>query len=381
MPREAPRRRGRGGFPPALAGLALAVAGQLFSWPAGAPPATPDTLYEFEIVRDWLQMPDGVRLSVSYFKPVPRSPQERFPALLELLPYRKDDSFYLRDYPLHSYFARHGYVSAKVDIRGTGSSEGRTPPREYSEEELQDGVEIIAQLAQAPWSNGAVGMWGISWGGFNALQVAMRRPPALKAILVLHASDDLYHDDVHFLDGIFHIDEYEMAIDHNLALPRSPDYPLDAAYFEERFHHYPWLLTYLKHQQDGPFWRRHSLRWQYPSVEIPVYAIGGLLDGYRDTVLRLLENLQGPVKGVLGPWDHSFPDNGWPGPNYEWRHEAVRWWDTWLKGRDTGILDEPPLAVFVRSGHAPNANLSSTPGQWRYEDWPIARVAEEIAPL
>jgi len=342
---------------------------------AGQAPAAPSPpVYEFEIIRDWLTMRDGVRLSVTYFKPLPREGEERFPVLFEFLPYRKDDRFYLRDYPLYSYFARRGYVIAKVDIRGTGSSEGHVPPREYSEVELDDAVEIIDQLSRAPWSTGKVGMWGISWSGFNALQVAMRRPPALKAIMAAHASDDLYHDDVHFIDGIFHVDEYELSIDQTLGLPRSPDYPLDAAYFEERFNSYPWLLTYLKQQQDGPFWREHSLRWNYDSIQVPVYLIGGLLDGYRDTVPRLLENLRVPMKAEIGPWNHAWPDNGEPGPNYEWRHELVRWWDYWLKGRDTGIMDEPRLALFVRDGHPPDAALKMTPGHWRYEDWPIART-------
>jgi putative CocE/NonD family hydrolase len=179
---------------------------------------------------------------------------------------------------------------------------------------------------------------------------------------------------VHYIDGIFHVDEYEVSIDQTLAIPRSPDYPLDDAYFEERFNAYPWLLTYLKHQQDGPFWRRHSLRWDYDSIQVPVYLIGGLLDGYRDTVPRLLENLQGPVKAVMGPWPHAWPDNGEPGPNYEWRHEAVRWWDYWLKNRDTGIMDQPRFTVFVRDSHPPDAGLKLTPGHWRHEEWPIERT-------
>lgn len=138
-------------------------------------------------------MKDGVRLSATFFKPVPRSPSEKFPVLFEFLPYRKEDTFYLRDYPLYTYFARHGFIMAKVDIRGTGSSEGPVPPREYSEQELDDAVEIIDQLSRMPGTNGRVGMWGISWGGFNAIQVAMRQPPALKTILALDASDDLAH--------------------------------------------------------------------------------------------------------------------------------------------------------------------------------------------
>ncbi len=316
--------------------------------PAAATASTPSSAqYEFSIERDWLNMKDGVRLSVTYFLPKPRSEGERFPVLLELLPYRKDDSFYLRDYPVYSYFATRGFAMAKVDIRGTGSSEGTVPEREYSDAELDDAVEIIRQLAGQPWSNGNVGMWGISWGGFNSLQVAMRQPPELKAILALHASDDLYHDDVRYIDGIYHKDEYELSIDHENGLPQSPEYRLDEKYFEQRFNAQPWLLTYLKQQKDGPFWRSHSLRWQEEKIQVPVYLIGGLLDGYRDTVLRLLENLRVPVKGVMGPYQHDWPDNAEPGPTYEWRHEAVRWFNHWLRGADTGIMKEPWRCSFA----------------------------------
>ncbi len=336
--------------------------------------ATASPAGSFEILRDRLRMPDGVHLSVTYFVPISKKPGKRFPVLFEMHPYRKDDFFYLRDYSLYAYFARRGYVLAKVDVRGTGSSEGKVPNREYSKAELQDAEEVIRQLAAKPWSNGKIGMWGISWSGFNALQVAMRAPPALRAVLAADASDDLYKDDVHYIDGAFHVDEYALAIDHDLGLPRSPGYPLDRAYFKDRFERYPWILTYLKQQRDGPFWRRASLRWNYPAIQVPVYLIGGLLDGYRDSILRMLEKMKVPVKAVLGPWNHSWPDDGKPGPNFEWRREAVRWWDHWLKGENTGILAEPRFALFVRAGHAPDASLQLTPGHWRYEQWPISRA-------
>jgi predicted acyl esterase len=331
-------------------------------------------IYEFEIIRDWLIMEDGVRLSATLFKPIARQVDEKFPVLFEFLPYRKDDSFYLRDYPLYSYFARRGYVMVKVDIRGTGSSEGMVPPREYSEIEMEDAVACIRQLAQAAWSNGNVGMWGISWGGFNAIQVAMRCPPELKAILAMDATDDLYHDDIHFIDGAFHIDQYELSIDTDLGLPRWPDYIFDEAYFRNRFNAYPWFLTYINQQKDGEFWHRNSLRWNYPAIQIPAYLIGGLLDGYRDSIPRILENMDVPMKAVIGPWPHAWPDNGVPGPNYEWRHEAVRWWDYWLKGKDTGIMEEPRFAVYVRDSHLPDVHMQMTPGHWRYEEWPIQRT-------
>jgi hypothetical protein len=327
--------------------------------------------YDFVIENAWLTMKDGVRLSVTFFKPVPRSPGEKFPVIFEFLPYRKDDGGYTGIYSLYTYFVRRGFIMARADLRGTGSSEGVFPGREYSEQELDDAVEIIGQLSRMPGSNGNIGMWGISWGGFNAIQTAMRRPLALKAILAACSTDDLYHDDIHYIDGAFHVDEWAFWFDHSLAIPQSPDYPLDETYFKQRFDSYPDLLTYLKQQKDGEFWRKNSLRWQYDKIRIPCYLIGGLLDGYRDSIPRMLENMKIPLKAEIGPYNHAWPDNGTPGPNYEWRHEAVRWWDQWLKGRNTGVIDEPRLSVFLRDAHLPDAALAVTPGRWITEDWPI----------
>lgn len=327
--------------------------------------------YDFRIEDGWLKMKDGVRLAVTFYKPVPRSAGERFPVLFEFLPYRKDDGGYVGIYSLYTYFVRRGYILARVDIRGTGSSEGTFPLREYSEEELDDAVETIDQLSRMPGSNGNVGMWGISWGGFNAIQVAMRRPPALKAILAAMATDDLYHDDIHYIDGAFHVDEWAFWFDHSKGIPRSPDYPVDEAYFRERFDSYPGLLTYLKQQRDGEFWSRNSLRGQYGKIQIPCYLIGGLLDGYRDSIPRMLGEMKVPLKAEIGPWNHAWPDDGVPGPNYEWRHEAVRWWDQWLRGKETGVRNDPRLVIFLRDGRAPDTGMTMTPGRWLAGDWPV----------
>ena len=347
---------------------------------AGAAQATPPQLgapkapYRFSTTIGTLTMRDGLKLGVTYFLPEPRQKGERFPSLLEMLPYRKDDSFYTRDYPLYAYFARRGFACVGVDVRGTGSSEGAVPEREYSEAELDDGVQVIEQLAKMPWSNGNVGMWGISWSGFNALQVAMRRPPALKAVLAVHASDNVFADSVDFIDGAFHVDVYHLEIHHENGLPKPPDYLLDEAYFKQRFEAYPWFFTYLRHQTDGPFWRQNALRYDYGKLRVPVYAIGGLLDGYRDWVLRLLESASVPVKAEIGPWDHAWPNDGAPGPNYEWGVEATAWWDHWLRGKNNGIGAGKSLQLFVREGHPPDEHLRKTPGRWRTESWPVQRT-------
>ncbi|MDD2707090.1 MAG: CocE/NonD family hydrolase [Verrucomicrobiae bacterium] len=329
---------------------------------------------KFTVERENLTMPDGVKLAVSYWMPAAAKTGSKLPVFFELNGYRKDDLCYLSwDYPVGAYFARHGYVVAKVDLRGTGDSGGALPEAEYSEEELSDCVEIIRQLSQKRWSNGKVGMYGLSWGAFNSLMVARRKPPALKAILIAHVSDDLYYQDVHFIDGVMHTDVWEAMIDTYNALPDTRTRALTPEFFSNRFDRPPWHYKWKEKNSDGPFWRKESARF-HPPVEIPVYVIGGLLDGYRDTVVRLLDSPNKQIKADIGPWNHSWPDTGVPGPNYEWRKKALRWWDHWLKGTGNGIMDEPRFMVFVRDAVPPSEDLKSTPGEWRCGNWPIGGI-------
>jgi uncharacterized protein len=331
--------------------------------------------YGVRLVQAWIPMQDGIRLSATLYMPEGAKPQERFPAILEYLPYRKDDATAARDYPLHSYFAHRGFVSVRVDIRGTGTSEGHTPEREYSEQEQSDGVEVISWLAHQPWSNGNVGMMGISWGGFNAMQMAMRNPPGLKAIIAVDATDELFHDDVHYVDGIMHVDEFELDMDMAEGITGAPDYSLDEKLLGPRFETPPWSLLYLKHQHDGPFWRA-PVRPQN-EIRVPCFLIGGLLDGYRDSIPQMLQHVKAPIRAIIGPWNHTFPNDAVPGPQIEWRDQAVRWWDHWLKGRDTGVLDDPKLIVYMQHWHPPDPNLENVPGVWRKEDaWPPQGMTE-----
>ena len=320
-----------------------------------------------------IPMPDDVRLAATLYMP-PGPPSERLPVVLEYLPYRKDDGMLERDLGLYPYLVSRGYVGARVDIRGTGRSEGRLPDGEYSEQEQLDGLEVISWLAAQPWSNGSVGMWGISWGGFNSIQLGMRGPAPLKAIIAVDASDDLFHDDIHYIDGILHVDEYELGIDVWNAMSPAPEFPTDEETLRNRFDTEPWLLTWLRHQRQAPYWQRGSLRPDYERLRVPALLVAGWLDGYRDSVARMLAQVPAPTRAIVGPWNHSWPHSATPGPEIEWRAEAVRWWDHWLKGQDTGMLEGPRLSVYVRDAHRPDPKLDTIPGRWRLEDWPVERT-------
>lgn len=338
-------------------------------------PSPPE--YGISMEEVWITMPDGVRLAADLHRPTGEVEGKKFPVLLEYLPYRKTEAR-SGSYSMYSYFVQRGYVVARVDIRGTGNSEGKLIPYEYSDQEHEDGEAVIAWLASQDWSNGNVGMFGISWGGFNAIQMASRNPPALKAIIAVDATEDLYQDDVHYMDGIMHLDSWEMSMDLSAARPGAPEFIIDEDYINNRFDAEPWIMTYKNQQRDGEFWDRASVRDRYDSIRIPSFHIGGWYDGYRDSLPRMLENVKAPVKAMIGPWSHAMPNRPYPEPGMEWRHEAVRWFDQWLKGRDTGIMDEPRFAVYVREWHPPGPYLERAPGFWRWEDgWPIERIQEQ----
>jgi len=344
--------------------------------------AEPSTArYGMELKEAWITLPDGVRLAADLYLPTGAAAGEKFPVLLEYLPYRKTEARG-RNWPMYSYFVERGYAIARVDIRGTGNSEGTLVPHEYSDIELVDGESVIDWLSKQSWSNGNVGMFGISWGGFNAIQMAGRGPPALKAFIAIDATEDLYQEDVHYMDGIMHLDSWEMSQDLDNARPGAPGYVIDEAYFRDRFDTPPWMLTWKREQRDGPFWDRASWRGRQSEIKVPGFHIGGWYDGYRDSLPRMLQHAGGPVKAMIGPWSHAFPHEPYPKPGMEWRHEAVRWFDHWLKGVDTGIMREPRFAVYIRDWHPPGPYLETAPGRWRWEDgWPIARTEQRVLHL
>ena len=320
-----------------------------------------------------IPMADGVQLATDLYLPADIKPGDQLPVILEYLPYRKTESRG-GSYSVYSYFVERGYIMARVDIRGTGRSEGHVIPYEYSEIELADGEVVIDWLSKQDWSTGNVGMFGISWGGFNSIQMAVRQPPALKAFIAMMATEALYQEDVHYMDGIMHTDSWMMSNDLYNSMPGAPDYELDEDWLHNRFEVEPSVYTYMRHQREDAFWDRASSLDKYDQIQIPGFHIGGWYDGYRDSLPRMLEHVKAPVKALIGPWDHDYPHNAAHSPRIEWRHEAVRWFDHWLKDIDTGIMDEPAFAVFVRDWHPLESDIEIMPGQWRWEEgWPIKR--------
>lgn len=323
---------------------------------------------------EWIELSDGTRLCARVWLP-PRQ-REPVPAILEYLPYRKDDATAADDALRYPYFAAHGYAGVRVDVRGSGDSDGLLLD-EYSGQERDDALEVIAWIAAQHWCDGSVGMMGISWSGFNSLQVAARRPPALRAIVTACSTDDRYDNDVHYYGGC--LLGYYMLPWASVMLTFNGR-PPDPAIVGERWREM-WLQrlrgnvdmieTWLGHQRRDEYWRGGSVCEDYAAIECPVLAVGGWADAYVDAVFRLLEHLSCPRKAIVGPWGHQWPELGHPGPRIGFLQEAVRWWDRWLKGIENGVEREPALRCYMQDAAPPSADLATRPGRWVSEpSWP-----------
>ncbi len=324
----------------------------------------------------WVPLPDGTRLAARVWLPVTDQP---VPAILEYLPYRKRDGTRTRDAGLHHYLAGHGYACIRLDIRGTGDSEGILTD-EYTPQEQEDGVAAIAWLAAQDWCDGQVAMIGISWGGFNGLQIAARQPPALKTIITVGSTDDRYATDVHYIGGCLSKDNLDWSATMVAAqdLPPDPDIygPTWRDAWAQRLEaNIPWGLIWLRHQRRDAYWKQGSTCEDPSRITIPVYAVSGWADNYSESVPRLVATLPGPVRGLIGPWAHSYPHDVTCGPAIGWLQEVLRWCDHWMKGRDTGIMLEPALRVWMQDSVPPQTCYTTRPGRWVGEPhWPSPRI-------
>ncbi|MEV7969838.1 CocE/NonD family hydrolase [Sphaerisporangium sp. NPDC088356] len=332
-----------------------------------------------ETVLTMIRLADGTRLAATLYLP------ERLPApcLLEALPYRKDDVTYGYRPEYEALAAEHGYAVCRVDVRGTGSSEG-VPEDEYPASEARDLCEVIAWLAAQEWCDGGVGMYGTSYSGFNALCAAAARPPALKAICSIYASDDRYTDDVHYAGGIHRwldLVDYPAYMAAMNALPPVPEV-YGEGWREEWLRRLdatePWLLRWMSERHDGAYWRQGSLRQDssrqgHDRIAVPTMLVAGWADGYANVVPRLsaaLERNGVPYRVIAGPWSHASPEHALPGPGIELLPEMVRWWDRWLRGDRDAVRDRSAV-VFVRSSTPPAPDRATVNGEFRaLPGWP-----------
>ncbi len=314
---------------------------------------------------------DGTRLSLDVYRP---NRPGRFPAILEHIPYRKDDFHALLDRGQNIELVRAGFACVRLDVRGTGSSAG-VAMDEYTEAEQHDGVEVVEWIARQPWCTGAIGSWGKSYGGFSCIQLAAHRPAALKAIAAVYGTDDRYSDDMHFDGGAlcaFELTNYPIRMIAMNALPPlgQRDEVFDQGWRERIERTPPWVVRWLREQGDGRYWRNGSLRPGYERITCPVFIVSGWRDGYRTAGVRMVNRLSSPVQLLAGPWAHFPPDRGIPGPAYPFMAELTRFFRRHLA--DAPEEASRPPCVFFLGWHDPSVRLdASVPGQWygSYE-WP-----------
>src|SRR6056297_4319601 len=326
-------------------------------------------------------MSDGTQLAARMWLPVDAE-SSPVPAILEYIPYRKRDLTAERDVRHHPYTAGFGYASVRVDPRGRGQSEGILTD-EYLQQELDDGIEVINWLAAQRWCSGAVGMIGISWGGFNGLQIAALQPEALKAVVSICSTDDRYTDDVHYMGGCLLGDNLSWAstmCDQNT-------HPPDPLLVGDKWHDMwmqrleksgLWLEKWLSRQHRDDYWKHGSVCEDYSAIRCPVMAVSGWADGYSNAVFRLLANLEVPRKGLVGPWSHKYPHEGVPGPAIGFLQEVCSWWDRWLKGIENGIDQEPMFGVWMQERVPPTTIYRKRPGRWIAEEsWPSKNILDQ----
>lgn len=329
-------------------------------------------------------MPDGCRLSARVWLP-DDAEVHPVPAVLEYIPYRKRDGTLPRDEMMHAYMAGHGYACVRVDMRGNGDSEGLMTD-EYTQQEMDDALVVIDWLSRQPWCNGAVGMMGKSWGGFNCLQAAFNQPPALKAVVSVCATTDRFADDIHYKGGCLLGENFGWGAVMLSYSSRPPDPVLRPDWREmwlERLEHEPWLAPHWAALQErGSYWKHGSVGEDYARMQTPVLIWGGWADNYMNTVAHLVENVPAPCKGIVGPWVHQYPHTAVPGPQVGFLQIALRWWDRWLKDIPNGAEDDPAYRVWMMDSAPPDASARHRPGHWVAEmAWPSPRVSPQSLSL
>jgi putative CocE/NonD family hydrolase len=340
----------------------------------------PDPVEVRTIENDWIVMPDGVRLAVSLWLPDTADP---VPVVLEAIPYRKRDS--TRGYANYwgRELARRGVAFARLDGRGSGDSEGLLLD-EYLPQEQQDAADAIGWLAAQPWCNGAVGMRGVSWGGFATLQTAALAPPALKAVMAFCASDRRYTDDAHYVGGGVALTGLKWAASFKAVMAGPPDPEVFGADWEAawmaRLDAAPSIAAeWLRHQREDAYWRQGSVCEDYGRIRCPAYLVGGWVDPYNEAIPQLMTGLQVPAKALIGPWQHGYPAPATPGPGLDWAFEEVRWWRHWLAREATGIMDEPRVRAFLCDEAPAEAAPGPIAGRWVAErGWPPATDAQVL---
>ncbi|MBM3549790.1 MAG: CocE/NonD family hydrolase [Alphaproteobacteria bacterium] len=338
-----------------------------------------------EVENLWIPMRDGAKLACHLWIPADAE-KSPVPAIIEYMPYRKRDLLRLRDQPIHHYFAGYGYACLRVDTRGAGDSDGVLEDM-WTEEEIDDGQDIIAWLAGQSWCTGKVGMIGKSWSGFSGLQAAARAPEALKAIVTVCSAEDRYTTTLHYTGGAMLTDSVWWGSSMLMFNSMPPDPVTRGKDWEKLWRarlkgNKPMMSDWLDHQHRDAYWREGSVAGRLKNFKAAVYSVGGWADYLSRAVPRILSQIPSPGRGLIGPWGHQYPQDATPGPAMGFLQDCVRWFDRWLKGTRNGIDREPLLRVWMQDSVRPSSDYVTRPGRWVAErSWPSPRIKPKVLKL
>ena len=337
-----------------------------------------------EIEHCWIPLIGGERLSARIWLP-DEAGGKPVPAVLEYIPYRKRDYSAVRDQTTHAYLAGHGYAGVRVDVRGCGDSDG-FHSEQWSSAYDEDALQVLSWIAAQPWCDGNIAMMGLSWGGQTCLKMASLAPPELKAVIAVSAADDRYENK--YLGGSLLINSVVWSFTMVAQNSRPPDPATSGEgwrnhWLERLDGTVQYIENWVGHQRWDDYWASGSVVDHYGAFGCPVYSVGGAADpGYAVTVPRLLENLDVPVKGLIGPWAHKYPHFAVPGPAIGFLEDALRWFDRWLKDETNGIEDEPRFRAWMHEFMPPAAHIKEKKGRWVEEPgWPSPNIVPRTLAL
>ncbi|MBV9813402.1 MAG: CocE/NonD family hydrolase, partial [Acetobacteraceae bacterium] len=329
----------------------------------------------------WIPLADGRRLAARMWVPV-TARGHPVPAVIEYVPYRKRDATRARDELIHPWLATHGYACLRVDMHGSGDSDGILR-QEFQPQEREDALEMIAWAAAQDWCDGGVAMLGKSWGAYAALHAAMCRPPALKAIIPVCGGDDRYDQSLHYTGGAVLNQTLWWTDIMQIFNMRPPDPAISGADWEHLWQARleaaePWLAEWLRHQRRDEFWQENSVPADGGGITCAVFAVGGWADYISRSVPRLLDRLRCRRWGLVGPWGHHYPHEGVPGPAIGFLQECRRFLDTVCKG-SREYDDVPMFRSWIADFHAPGPMHIDQTGQWAAEvSWPSPRIGRRV---
>ena len=350
--------------------------------PAGNPEVVPHRA---------VRMADGVELSAKLWLPRRAAPA---PALVEINPYRKGDGTVEIDALTFPYFAAHGHPCVRVDSRGAGDSQGALDD-EYSPQQIADAAAVVEWAAAQPWCSGEVVLFGVSWSGFIAMQVAAlpTAPAALRGVISVCATDSRYDDDMHFQGGALLAENLSWSswLLHTLSQP--PDAltagPEWRARWEARAAALrPMAAHWMRHGREDDYWAHGSVKHAYDNLRVPLLLLGGTHGGgYHNSVARMAAAVRNaPVRAVVGPWSHNMPHVSPLGPQTGYLQECLDWLGELASSDGSGGGDMGGFTAFAEApSHAkPLASAAATLcGRWlRFADAAAAaRVVKEAVLL